>query len=351
MSSGLGIAFGVVLLVVNAFFVGAEFAVISARRSQIEPRAEAGSKAAKTTLWAMENVSLMLACAQLGITVCSLGLLAITEPALHHALEGPLHAVGLPEPAITTIALVVAVFVVGYLHIVAGEMIPKNISLSIPDRAALLLVPALVGVAHVVKPLIVALNWAANTALKAARVPPKDEVSAVYTLEEVRSLVDASQREGLLDDTHDVLTGSLTFGDRRAADVMVPLDQVVTLPEQARPHDVEDLVARTGYSRYPVHSDSAIGDTVSGYLHLQDVLHDPGDQPVPPNRIRPLARVRDQDRADDVLAMMQRNRTHLVAVVDQQEHVTGVLFFEDVLEELVGEIKDMTQVASTPDVR
>lgn len=348
MSSGLGIAFGVVLLVVNAFFVGAEFAVISARRSQIEPRADAGSKAAKTTLWAMENVSLMLACAQLGITVCSLGLLAITEPALHHALEGPLHAVGLPEPLIDTIAFVVAVFAVGYLHIVAGEMIPKNISLSVPDRAALLLVPALVGVARVVKPLIAALNWAANTSLKAARIPPKDEVSAVYTLEEVRSLVDASQREGLLDESHDILTGTLTFGDRRAADVMVPLDQVVTLPEQVRPDDVEDLVARTGYSRYPVHSGAETSGTLAGYLHLQDVLDDPGDQPLPTTRIRPLAHVQDQDRADDVLAMMQRDRTHLVAVVDSQEHVTGVLFFEDLLEELVGEIKDMTQVTTTP---
>src|SRR5690348_11810982 len=134
-----GIIWLAVLLLVNGFFVGAEFAVISARRSQIEPKAEAGSKAAKTTLWAMEHATLMLATSQLGITVCSLVILNVSEPAIHHLLEIPLAATGWSEDVIGTIAFVIALVVVSFLHVVFGEMVPKNISFSMPDRAALLL--------------------------------------------------------------------------------------------------------------------------------------------------------------------------------------------------------------------
>src|SRR3954467_11709965 len=124
----LGIIWLVVLLVVNAFFVGAEFAVISARRSQIEPKAEAGSKAAKTPLWAMEHATLMLATSQLGITVCSLVILNVSEPAIHHLLEAPLALTGWSEDVIGTVSFIIALIVVSYLHVVLGEMVPKNLS-------------------------------------------------------------------------------------------------------------------------------------------------------------------------------------------------------------------------------
>lgn len=341
MSPGLGVALGVLLLLVNAFFVGAEFAVISARRSQIEPRAEAGSRAARTTLWAMEHLSLMLACAQLGITICSLGLLVITEPALHHLLEVPLHALGLSDAVVSTVAFAVALVVVGFLHVLAGEMIPKNISLSVPDRVALLLAPALVGVSKVVRPVIVVLNWAANGVLRLARVQPKDEVSSVYTLEEVRSLVDESQREGLVDDRGGMLAGSLTFAERVTADVLVPLADLVSVPEDVHPSQVEHLVARTGYSRFPVLRDGEL----LGYLHLQDVLYeeDAYDEPIPPGRVHRVGTVGDRDGTDDVLALMQRERVHLLGVVDADGALLGVVFFEDILEELVGEIRDAMQ--------
>src|SRR3954465_13107752 len=136
-----GIIWLVVLLVVNAFFVGAEFAVISARRSQIEPKAEAGSKAAKTPPWAMEHATLMLATSQLGITVCSLVILNVSEPAIHHLLEIPLGLTSLSVDAVAAIAFVVALVLVTFLHVVFGEMVPKNISFSVPDRAVLLLAP------------------------------------------------------------------------------------------------------------------------------------------------------------------------------------------------------------------
>ena len=144
-----GIAWLGVLLAVNAFFVASEFAVISARRSQIEPKAEAGSRSAKTAIWAMEHATLMIAACQLGITVCSLLILNVSEPAIHHLLEIPLGLTGWSEGAISTVSFVIALLIVSFLHVVFGEMVPKNISFSLPDRAVLILAPPLVFVARI----------------------------------------------------------------------------------------------------------------------------------------------------------------------------------------------------------
>ena len=170
----LGLVLGVIgLLLVNAFFVGAEFAIISARRSSIEPRALAGSRSAKTVLWAMEHVSLMLACAQLGITVASVSLGVVAEPAIAHALEPLFHALGLPDAWAHGVALLIALAIVVSLHVIFGEMVPKNAAVANPDRAAMLFGPPLVVVARVLKPIIVALNWIANCLVRLLGVEPR----------------------------------------------------------------------------------------------------------------------------------------------------------------------------------
>ena len=197
-----------VLLAGNAFFVGAEFAVISARRSQIEPRAAAGSRAARTTLWAMEHATLMLATSQLGITICSLLILTVSEPAIHHFLEYPLGLIALSPEATSAVAFVVALLLVTFLHVVLGEMVPKNLSFSVPDRAALLLAPPLVMVSRVFRPVIAALNWLANLALRAFGVEPRDEAASTFTLEEVEGIVEQSRREGTLVDESGTLARS-----------------------------------------------------------------------------------------------------------------------------------------------
>src|SRR5690606_29543641 len=178
MSTTTALVVGLVLLAGNAFFVGAEFAVISARRSAIEPLAQAGDRRAVTVLWAMEHVSLMLACAQLGVTVCSTGLGIVAEPALAHLLEGPLHALGMSEDLTHPIALVVALSLAGYLHVVLGEMVPKNLAVAGPDRAVMWCGPPLVLLGRALRPVIAALNWIANHAVRLAGVEPKDEVAS-----------------------------------------------------------------------------------------------------------------------------------------------------------------------------
>jgi CBS domain containing-hemolysin-like protein len=336
------LAFGLLLL--NAFFVGAEFAVISARRSQIEPLADAGSRAARTTLWALEHLSLMLACAQLGITVASLGLGAVAEPAVAHLLEGPFAAARLPDDLRHPVAFALALAVVVYLHVVLGEMVPKNLAIAGPERAALMLAPPLVGVARVVKPLVATLDAVTRLLLRLLRVEPKEELASAFTAEEVHSIVTESRREGLLDDEeHGLLTGALELAARPAADVMVPLERLVTVPAGSTPQEVERVVSRTGFSRLPV----ADGDELVGYLHVKDLLYADDEayaRPVPARRVRALVTVPVHEDVEDALVALQRAGAHVARVVGDDGATAGVVFLEDVLEELVGEVSDATQL-------
>lgn len=337
MSAGL-VAGVIALLLANAFFVGAEFAVISARRSQIEPRAEEGSRAARTVLWAMENVSLMLATAQLGITVCSVSLGVIAEPAIAHALEGPFHDWGLSEAWAHGVAVAIALLVVVGLHVVIGEMVPKNAAVSSPDRAALVFGPPLVLIARVARPVIAFLNWIANGILRLVGVEPRDEVTSAFTADEVHSIVERSSEEGTLQDAAGLLTGAIEFSDRLARDVMVPIGEVVTVDHGVSAEGLEQVAARTGYSRFPVLRD---GDIV-GYLHIKDTLFvRPGEreEPLPTWRVRDLATVPADAEVEAVLGDMRRRGSH-VALVVEGGAPAGVVFLEDIIEELVGEVRD-----------
>lgn len=346
MSSGVALVVSVLLLAGNAFFVGAEFAVMAARRSQLEPLAEAGSRRAAMSLEALENVASLLACAQLGITVCSVLLGAFAEDALHHLIEPVLDRVGVGESASYWVALVLALLVVVYLHVVLGEMVPKNIAIAGPDSAALLLAPALLLVTKALRPLIAALEWIAKGFVRLLGVEPKDEMTSAYTAAEVQEIVIESAREGLLEaEQHGLTTRVLEFSDRVASDVAVPADALVTVPPDVTPAQVERLVATRGFSRFPVVGPA--GELV-GYLHLKDILYADDvqrDEPVPPRRIRPLGLVRPGDEVEDVLEEMQRTGAHLARVVDESRQVAGVVFLEDVLEELVGEVTDASQVS------
>ncbi|MFN3948717.1 hemolysin family protein [Microbacterium sp.] len=345
MNDWAGIAWLVVLLIANAFFVGAEFAVISARRSQIEPHADRGSRAAKTALYAMEHATLMLATCQLGITICSLLILNVSEPAIHHLLAGPLGLTGLPEAAVDIASFVVALLVVSYLHVVFGEMVPKNLAFSLPDRAVLMLAPPLVAVSKAFYPIIVALNWTANHVLRLFRVEPKDEAASTYTLDEVATIVTQSRREGMLDDAAGTVTAVMEFTEKKAADIAVPMDRLVTLPETTTPAEIERAVAQHGYSRYVIVD--AAGDP-TGYVHLKDVLRaaEGSDadmaRPIPGKRVHHMVSVLETTDLEDALALMRRSGRHLAQVRDESGTVKAVLFLEDIIEELVGEVQDAT---------
>ncbi len=338
-----GIAWLFILLAVNAFFVGAEFAVISARRSQIEPKAEAGSRAAKTALWAMEHATLMLATSQLGITVCSLLILNVSEPAIHHMLEVPFGLTGWSEEVIGTVSFIIALVLVSFLHVVFGEMVPKNLSFSVPDRSVLILATPLVAVATIFKPIIWGLNAVANGVLLLFRVQPKNEATSAFTVEEVELIVRTSTREGVLTDTTGTLSNAFEFTAKKVKDVAVGMSSLVTLPEDATPADVDRAVAQHGFSRYVLVDDDG---EPSGYVHLKDVLDlddDEYTEPVPPKRIRQLISLYREMELEDALATLRRAGSHVARVFDENGSTRGVLFLEDIIEELVGEVQDATR--------
>ena len=334
----------VVLLLLNAFFVGAEFAAMAARRSQLEPLAAAGSRRAQTCLDALEQMGSLLACAQLGITVCSVLLGAVSEAALHHALEPVVHHLGLPEGVTDGVSLALALLIVIYLHVVVGEMIPKNIAIAGPERSALLLVPVLMLLTRVLRPVITVMEYLAKGLVRLFRVEPKDEIASTFTAEEVEHILAESHHEGLIEEGQQFLVGAaLEFSDKDAVDVAVPLSELVTLPVTATPDDVERLVAKRGFSRYPLVDRTG---ALTGYLHLKDVLYaDESERgiAVPVKRVRKLATVQEADEVEEVLRTMQRTGAHLARVVDPQGVTVGVVFLEDVIEELVGEVADASQ--------
>jgi CBS domain containing-hemolysin-like protein len=343
VSDWAGLVWLVVLLAGNAFFVGAEFAVIAAKRSQVEPLANAGSKRAKTALYAMENATLMLATSQLGITVCSLLILLVSEPAVHHLLEGPLGAIGLPVQAVSTVAFILALLFVTYLHVVFGEMVPKNISFSLPDKAVLILAPPLVLVARAFSPVIRSLNAIANGILRLTGVEPKAEATSAYTLDEVATIVAESTKTGMLADHSGALTAAFEFTTKKVRDVTIEFSQLVTLPEDATPADVQHAVAQHGFSRYVLVDEAG---QPSGYVHIKDLLGGGDlemDFPVPPRRIRSMVTLKDTVDLEDALQALRSTGAHVARVISPEGIALGVLFLEDIIEELVGEVRDATR--------
>ncbi|MFF7260647.1 hemolysin family protein [Streptomyces sp. NPDC008159] len=327
---------GFATLVVNAFFVGAEFALISVRRSQIEPYAEQGDRRARSVLWGLRHVSALMAAAQLGITLCTLVLGVVAEPAIEHLLEPVFHAVGVPEGAGHLISFVIALALATYLHMLLGEMVPKNIALAEPVRSALLLGPPLVTLSRALRPVIFTVNAFANALLKLMRIETKDEVAATFSDTELARLVRDSTEAGLLDDrARERLHDALELGRRPVRDVVLPLERVVYARVGVTPEELERLSAESGFSRFPVVDE---GRRIVGYLHVKDALDAaPREVPFTIRDMRSIARVRETTPLDDVLTAMRRSRTHLAAVLGADGRLGGIVTMEDVLRELFGQ--------------
>jgi CBS domain containing-hemolysin-like protein len=341
MSTEAAILVGILLLLTNAFFVGGEFALVSARRTRIEPKAAAGSRLARTTLRAMDNVSQVMAAVQLGITVASLALGAIGEPAVSHVLEPLFHSLDVPANLLHPISFAIAMTIVTYLHVVLGEMVPKNIALAGPERAALALGAPMMAFVTLFKPIVIALNGTADGVVRLLRLEPANAVASTFTREEVEALVDESREEGMLEEgEYERLAGALGFTSRQVSSVLLPLGSLQTVGRGARVGDVEAVCAETGYSRFPVKGDD--GELV-GYLHIKDVLEtDPHGRTrvIEDKWIRSFANVRPNDTLQTALAVLQAKGAHMARVVDDEGTLLGIVTLEDVIEELVGEIRD-----------
>ncbi|MDI9952252.1 hemolysin family protein [Rhodococcus sp. IEGM 1305] len=349
MSDLFGVLLTFVLLGGNAFFVGAEFALISARRDRLEALESQGKKRARTVITAGENLSLMLAAAQLGITICSILLGKVAEPAIAHLLEVPLHAVGLPAGLLHPVAFTISLALVVVLHILLGEMVPKNIALAGPERTAMLLVPLHLLFIKLARPLISFYNLCANLTLRLLRVEPKDELDVTVSAVELSEMIGESRSEGLIDaEEHRRLTQALETTDRTVSEVMIPLDEARTIPLSdggTRLGAIEEAVVETGYSRYPVRADDG---SLVGYLHLKDVLDDILDEEagpdtvIPRSDIRPLPCMSTTTPLAEALASLRRASSHLGAAADASGQIVGIVALEDLVEEYVGTVRDGT---------
>ncbi|MBI2708520.1 MAG: HlyC/CorC family transporter [Actinobacteria bacterium] len=339
MSAGY-LATAVVLLGLNAFFVAVEFALVTSRRERLEPLAAEGRGSARLGLAAMGELSLQLAGAQLGITMASLGLGFVGEPAVARLLEPLFEAVRLPSGAVDAVSLGVALALVSYLHLVLGEMVPKNLAIAGPERTLLVLARPNAVYVRTFRPVIRLLNDLASAGVRLLGREPRDELAAAHTAEELSMVLRASQEEGVIDDfEHELLRGALDFADRPVTAAMVPREQIVAVPFGCTVGDVERIVDERGHSRIPVTGRDL--DDLLGFIHVKDLLRlGRSDALVPVRTLRRMLIVRDDRTLEDVLLRMQAARLHLAVVVDAERHTLGMVSLEDVLEVLVGDIRD-----------
>lgn len=347
MGDLFGVLLTIVLLGANAFFVASEFALISARRDRLEALAENGKKSAVTVIRAGEHLSLMLAGSQLGITICSILLGRVGEPAVAHLLEKPFDLIGISDAVLHTVSFFVALGIVVTLHVLLGEMVPKNIAIAGPETTAMLLIPTYLVWIRVARPLIAFYNWCANATLRVFRVEPKDELDVTVSTVELSEMIAESVSEGLLDpEEHSRLTRALQIRNRVVDDVAVPLGEIRTVPvarEGAGPTvgAIEDALTETGYSRFPVADKDG---NYLGYLHIKDVLplvNDP-DAVLDAAMVRPLPRVPASLPLPDALSRLRRRNAHLALVTDRDGTVSAMVALEDLVEDLVGTVRDGT---------
>jgi CBS domain containing-hemolysin-like protein len=335
------------LLVANGFFVGAEFALTAARRSRLEELAAQGDGASRTALLCIKELSFSLAGAQLGITIASLLLGFIAEPAVAVLIEDALGPLGLSETVLHSISFALALIVVVFLHMVVGEMAPKNMVIAQPDASARLLAPPFRLFINLLRPFIRALNSISNLTLRLFGVEPQDELAESHSAEDISALISESAREGLLGQVeHRLLSGAIGFGDKDAADVMVPRTEVDAVAADSTPADVERVVLESGHSRLPVFASDI--DHVLGFIHAKDLLRvdDSGrDKALARNLIRPMLVVPESRRLHALLFDMRRERRHFAVVIDEHGGTSGIVTIEDLLEELVGEIQDESDAA------
>ncbi|ETB29197.1 HlyC/CorC family transporter [Mycobacterium avium subsp. hominissuis] len=345
MSDTMGVLLACLLIGVNAFFVGAEFSLISARRDRLEALAEQGRAAAVTVIRASEQLPSMLAGAQLGVTAASLLLGRIGESAVSNLLRTVLGLTRIHPALLHSLSLAIALAIVVTLHVLLGEMVPKNIALAGPERTAMLLVPPYLAYVRAARPFIAFYNRCASVVVRALGVEPKEELEITVSPVELSEMIAESESEGLLDrEEHTRLTRALQLRHRVVGDVAVPLARVHAVPVAAPGSGptvgaVEQALAQTGYSRFPVTNPT--GDFI-GYLHIKDVLTLDDDPATVINlaKVRPLPRLPRSLPLADGLSRMRRSNSHLALVTDQGGAVVAMVAMEDLVEDLVGTMRE-----------
>lgn len=347
--AGVGLRLLAVLFLVlmNAFFVAAEFALVGSRRSRIDQLAEAGEAGAKAVQDALTNLDRYISGTQLGITLASLALGWIGEPALATVVDGALALVGIeahPGVAHSTAGVATAFLVITFLHIVLGELAPKSIALVAPERVSMYLARPLMLFSRVMSPFITLLNGVANALLKLVGVNPVGGHQNVHSADELRLLVMQARAQGTLNENDSMmLAGVFDFHEKKARDVMRPRTEVAAIPLDATEAEVWAILRAERYSRYPVIGDSL--DDIVGVFLAKDLWLHQGSFTLKQFLRDPLF-IPDSRPAERVLDDLRKTRAHMAVVLDEYGGTAGIITMEDLVEEVVGDIADEYDAAA-----
>jgi CBS domain containing-hemolysin-like protein len=342
MSTATALLVSLLLLAGNAFFVAAEFALVASRRHRLEDMAAAGSRAARAAVRGSRELSLMLAGAQLGITLCTLGLGALAKPAVAVLLDPLLTSMGMPAGISSVTAVVLAVSIVVFLHMVVGEMAPKSWAISHPERSALRLALPFRAFARVSRPALTVFNGMANATLHAVKVTPQDTLAQAHGPDDLRILLRQSREHGLLpEQQHRILAGVLQLRHITLAQVMQPRAAAVTVPAGADATEVEHTSRGSGRSRLVVLDEH---DEPVGVVHVRDAIRAAtGARPATARDLMSLPlTLPAQTTVAEAATTMRQHRTQLALVTDATSVVVGLVALEDLIEEILGEFDDET---------
>ena len=339
LSAALKILLVLVLVLANGFFVAAEFAIVGVRKSRIETLAAEGNKAAIRLMSVLENLNAYLSASQLGITLASLGLGALGEPVVEAILGGVIS--NLPESLRHFVSYTIAFVIITTLHIVLGEQAPKLFGLQLAEKVAMAVALPMQIFYKTFKPFIHALDWASARTVRIFGLHADSEHASIYTEDEIRQLIRASEQSGHLNEEERRLINKVfEFSETTVKEAMIPRTEIVAVQATCSLEELASAFRQHGYSRMPVYRESL--DDMAGVVHSKDVMA---------SLLRPKAfrlerilqkptYVVDTARLEDVLRQMQREKFHFGFVVDEHGGVEGIITLEDLLEEIVGDISD-----------
>jgi CBS domain containing-hemolysin-like protein len=330
----------------NGLFVAAEFSLVKIRATQVDRLVEEGRRSAGLVKEATGRLDAYLAVCQLGITISSLGLGALGEPAVAALIEPLLEPLGVEGGTLHFIAFVIGFSIISFFHVVFGELAPKTIAIQSSEGTSLFVAPFMKFFSYLLLPATVVFNGTANAFTRLLGYPPAAESDETHSEDEIRTLVTQSARQGMLErDEEGMISAVFELNDKTAREIMVPRPDVVALPEEASLRELVSIAAEGRYSRYPVHQGDS-PDRIVGAVHVKDVLRAVESEGVTSARktardlMRDVLTIPENRRIDEILEDLRRQDLQMAVVIDEWGSFEGVFTLEDIIEEIVGEIRD-----------